>query len=241
MKSWNDSRSPWGVQLRFEDREFEAMMDEMRYRTASDGFTPGKGVDVELVMIKAIGVEADYTELPPGVLGRSLFDSDGGVRIEVSRTLSDEAEVSAVARRRLRTTLAHECGHVACHRSLFIRDTESLSLFEGSPTNTIADRRILCRSEGIGTVYRGEWWEFQANRCMAALLLPRQMVGNSVKKLLADGGYSTAVECLERGDGERLIADLSREYDVSQTATLYRLQGLGFIPTAPQYQMQLID
>ncbi|MEX2181897.1 MAG: hypothetical protein WD771_07630 [Gemmatimonadaceae bacterium] len=241
MRSWKDSRSPWGVQLRFDDREFEAMMDEMRHRTGSDGFTPGQGVNVELVMLKAIGVEADYVELPTGTLGRSLFDADGGVRIEVSRVISDEAEKSAIARRRLRTTLAHECGHVACHRSLFIRDTESLSLFAESPATTMTDRRILCRSEGIGSTYRGEWWEFQANRCMAALLLPRQMVGTSVRKLLAGGGFSTAIECLERGEGERLIGDLSCEYDVSQTATLYRLQGLGFIPSASQFQIQLID
>ncbi|MHB1327682.1 MAG: ImmA/IrrE family metallo-endopeptidase [Gemmatimonadales bacterium] len=244
MKSWKDPRSPWGRQIRFDDHEFESMMDEMRERTGSDGFVTGKGIDVELVLLRAIGAEADYVDLPANILGRTLFAEDGSVRIEVSRSLSDEAEVDRTARRRLRTTIAHECGHVICHQPLFIRDTESLSLFSESLTtkNTAARPPIMCRSEGVtGVGYRGEWWEFQANRCMAALLLPRRMVGDSVRRRLADGGFRTGEECVLRGAGHLLVEGLSDEYDVSQTATLYRLQSLGFIPDGTQHQMRLVD
>ena len=244
MKSWKDPRSPWGKQIRFDDHEFEAMMDEMRGRTGDAGFVTGKGIDVELVLLRAIGAEADYVDLPGDVLGRTIFAADGSVRIEVSRELSDAAEIDSAARRRLRTTLAHECGHVVCHQSLFIQDTESLHLFSAPqiPTDPATRHSIMCRSEGIsGMGYRGEWWEFQANRCMAALLLPRRMVGDSVRRRLADGGFKTGEECVRGGSGQQLIVELADEYDVSQIATLYRLQALGFIPDGAQVQMRLID
>lgn len=160
MRSWRDPRSPWGKQIRFDEHEFESMMDEMRERTGSDSFTPGKGIDVELVLLRAIGAEADYVDLPANTLGRTVFSEDGAVRIEVSRVLSDEAEGDTLARRRLRTTLAHECGHVVCHRSLFMQDTESLSLFAASHLDARATARpaILCRSESISSKgYAGEW------------------------------------------------------------------------------------
>ena len=244
MKSWKDPRSPWGKQLRFDEHEFESMMDEMRGRTGGDAFTIGRGIDVELVLLRAVGAEADYVDLPANVLGCTLFSEDGAVRIEVSRSLSDEAEVDRLARRRLRTTLAHECGHVVCHQSLFMQDTEALSLFSAQQIGSSASQRppIMCRSEGMSvTGYSGEWWEFQANRCMAALLLPRKMVGDSVRRRLADGGFKTGEDCIHGGVGQLLIEQIADEYDVSQTATLYRLQALGFIPTGAQTQMQLVD
>ncbi len=244
MKSWPDIHSPWGRQLRFEDHEFEAMMDEMRNRAGEECFTPGKGVDVDLVLLRAIGAEADYVNLPVGIMGRTVFKPDGAVTIEVSRELSDQAETDRVARRRLRTTLAHECGHVACHRGLFIHDTETYSLFADSQLSASSTQRppIMCRPEGVGNVgYRGEWWEYQANRCMAALLLPKGMVVASTRKRIKEGGFDTAEDCVRRGHGENLIRQLADEYDVSHAAMLYRLQDLGFIPSGTQTSMQLTE
>jgi hypothetical protein len=244
MKSWPDFKSPWGKQIRFEDEEFESMMDEMRDRVDSDCFTPGKGVDIDLVLLRVIESEADYVELPAGIMGRTLFASDGSVKIEISRELSEEAESDRIARHRFRSTLAHECGHVACHRRLFIRDTSTLSLFSADEVAATAPVRpaMMCRAEAIGLVgYNGEWWEFQANRCMAALLLPRRMFGASTKRRLSSGGFESGEACLQRSHGESLVRELADEYDVSQTVTLYRLQQLGFFPVGTQQWMRLTD
>lgn len=244
MKSWKDMSSPWGKQLRFDDGEFESMMDEMRSRAGNDCFSPGKGVDVDLVMLRAFGAEADYVDLPTGIMGRTIFAPDGRVSIEVSRSLVEQSEVDRVARRRLRTTLAHECGHVACHSCLFVQDTETFSLFSESPVGATktAKAPIMCRPEGVGNVgYKGEWWEYQANRCMAALLLPKKIVSESVRKRFKDGGFKSGEDCVARGHGEGLVREISDEYDVSQIATLYRLQDLGFVPTGVQKQFRLTD
>lgn len=245
MKSWNDPHSPWGKQLRFDDTEFEAMMDELRSRTGDRNcFTPGKGIDVDLVLLRNERIEADYLDLPAGILGRTIFSEDGSARVEISRTLSDAAEHDRIARRRLRTTAAHECGHITCHRGLFIRDTETYSLFDDSLglTTTMNRKPIMCRPEGIGDVqYAGEWWEYQANQCMAALLLPRSLVSTVVRSRLADGGFKSGDDCVRAGSGEKLVRDVAEEFDVSQTATFYRLQKLGFIARGQQSMMQLTD
>jgi len=100
----------------------------------------------------------------------------------------------------------------------------------------------MCRADTVGNAgYNGEWWEFQANKCMAALLLPKHMFAESTKKRLSDGGFLSGEDCLKQGHAELLVRELADEYDVSQTATLYRLQAMGFIPSGAQARMQFAD
>lgn len=243
MRSWYDSKSPWKKQLRFDEQEFETMMDELRFRAGGDCFRPSRGVDVDLVILKSFGVEPDFVDLPAGMLGRTKFFSDGRILIEVSRSLSDMAENDILSRRRLRTTLAHECGHVACHSCLYVQDCETLPLFPASqPTDQAFRSAIMCRHEGVGqSGYRGEWWEYQANQCMAALLLPRALFSSSVRRELAECDVPSFEEGIRQGRGEELVRVLSREYDVSGSATLYRLQALGFVPKGLQSSMRFTD
>lgn len=241
MKSWPDARSPWGKQLRFDDDEFEAMMDSAR-RRSGDCFEAGRGIDVDAVLLRSEGVEADYLELPEGILGRTKFVRDGSVQVEISRSLGDASGVDHVARRRLRSTLAHEVGHIACHRVLFVQDTESFSLFSDTELHALSRNvdPILCRGECVGSAgYSGEWWEYQANQCMASLLLPREMIVRSVREQLSASAYKDGENCLREGGGELLVRTLSDEYDVSHTLTLYRLQKLGFFPKGTQMMIGL--
>src|SRR5207244_400094 len=63
---------------------------------------------------------------------------------------------------------AHEAAHILLHRVLFLK--ESRDIFGG-----LASRSELCRSVGVPRPgYQGEWWEWQANRGMSALLMPRR-------------------------------------------------------------------
>lgn len=245
MKSWTDPYSPWGKQFRFDDREFEVMMDELRIRTGEQKcFAPGKGVNVDLVLLRTEGIEPDYVDLPNGILGRTIFSDNGNVRVEISRGLSDEAEGSAAARRRLRTTVAHECGHIACHRALFLRDTETYSLFDDTSTrHTEMNRKhIMCRPEGVGDVhYAGEWWEYQANQCMAALLLPRRLFADCLHLRLSAGGFKSATQCFCNEQGERLVREIADEFDVNPTVVVYRMQKLGFVTQHQQASLRLVN
>jgi hypothetical protein len=227
------------VRIYFDDREFEAMMTEVSLRADLPVFTPGTGIDVDRVLLKGFGLEADYVSLPSGILGRTLFTKKGVAKIEIARELAEEAETDQLARRRLRTTLAHEAGHVACHQQLFIGDTETLSLFGNAPAKEKPS--ILCREES-GGVYKGEWWEFQANKCMAALLLPKFHFIPQLEETLKAAGVVSFKKALGAGQDEAVIRSLANTFDVSWQAVLLRLQELGFAPsagTAKQQTMRL--
>ena len=232
MRASKDSRSPWGVRVYFDTPEFAGMMDEALFLAGSQAFRDGRGVDVDLVILKAYGLEPDYVNLRDGVLGRTLFQKDGSASIEISRALADLAETDQLARRRLRTTLAHEAGHAACHRQLFVSDTETLPLFNDERMENEEEKpAILCRESSVAIAgYQGEWWEFQANQCMACLLLPRRLVGQKVSEIFAHLGVSDFSEAQAQTLDEEVIRLVSDSFDVSWQAVTYRLQELGFVP-----------
>ena len=239
MKIMTDKHGRFGKRLYFEAPEFDEMMDDLRMRVGVDVFHEGSGIDVDLVLYKAFGLEPDFVDLPAGVLGRTVFDHEGRARVELSRDLDEASHSDELARRRLRTTLAHEVGHVACHSTLFIEDTATMSLF---PDDRAPAQDILCREASVGSGderrYRGEWWEYQANQCMASLLLPRKLFGEKVQSELESRGVASFDEVIRKGSATKAVRSLSDCFDVSQEAVFYRLQGLGHVAN-PQSSFSL--
>ena len=206
------------------------MMKDLLLCAGPGVFVEGSGVDADRVLLAAYQLEADYVSLPDGVLGRTLFRAEGSVQIEISRELADEAEIETLARRRFRTTLAHECGHVACHRMLFQADTETMSLFPSGEGHEEEKPAILCRESTVGSGYSGEWWEYQANQCMACSLLPRDLLVPRFQAALNATGVGSYSEAAEQGRDVDIVRTLVNGFDVSWQALLYRLEELGFIP-----------
>ena len=118
--------------------------------------TPG-AVRIDRFLEKKFGISAEYEELPPGVLGFTRFGSDGAESVVVSRSLDEDP--SDRSRRRVRSTLAHEAGHILLHASLFERgDVTQLSLLAAPPEKP----KVLCRDEfelsaTTGPTYNGKW------------------------------------------------------------------------------------
>ncbi len=206
----------------FEEAEFERIMDGVRQR-AGEVFAEGRGVDVEEVLMRVYEISPDYLELPRGVLGRTVFHANGLVDVHLSRGLSERADRSRVARQRLRSTMGHECGHVALHRQLQLG-----ALGEG-PTDAPA---ILCRASAFKTESgrAGEWWEYQANRAMASLLMPRDLTNAALSGILPALGHESLKKALEAEGGPEVLRELSRIFDVSFEMVLYRLGDLGLLP-----------
>ena len=104
MKVHPDPKSPWGTRIWIPEDDFEPAMDGVREKV--DGcFTPGRGVDVDAVLLHIYGVTPDFGDIDDTCLGRTRFEVDGSYSVLISRALSDEAESSKVARRRLHSTL----------------------------------------------------------------------------------------------------------------------------------------
>jgi hypothetical protein len=167
---------PYPFQLYFEDL---GEIDEICLEALKlQSLLPSSPVPIriERFVEKQFKTALIYEDLGPGNLGCTVFNSLGMVEaIVVSRFLEEQNTIAA--RRRVRSTLAHEAGHGLLHGPLFM-DTDSPGFVNGADGKN--RRLILCRSEDIlvdtERSYAGKWWEFQANQAMGSLLLPSPLM-----------------------------------------------------------------
>lgn len=228
MRRFGDSSVPAGAREWFTDSEFENTMDDLRAQSGGDVFTPGQGVDVDLVLLRAYKVSPDFVPLPSGILGRTTFYPDGRLHVEVCRELAEDAEHSVVSRRRLRSTLAHECGHIAFHRHQFLIVDEQQSLFAAAPSPT---PHVLCRGDAIDDrVRKRDGREYQANRGMASLLLPSRLLRTNLEEVLKTRDCETLRDAVVEGKGHIVLRDACDVFDVSLEMMLYRVQELKLLP-----------
>ena len=207
MKTSRTAAGPFLERPYFSDREVEAICEEALRATGLFPTSPGP-IRIERFLEKRFNVVPEYEDLSSGVLGYTVFGKNGVQAIYVNRSLAEED--TKASERRVRTTMAHEGGHGLLHAHLFALEASVGSLFENSAD--ISPTRILCRDQpstaGRSERYDGRWWEVQANKAMASLLLPERLV----------------VECLEsfleaRGSlGGRTLPDSKREPAARQIA-----------------------
>ena len=167
---------PYPFQLYFEDL---GEIDEICLEALmAQSLLPARPapIRIERFVEKQFKTALIYEDLGPGNLGCTVFNSSGTVEaILVSRFLEERNTIPA--RRRARSTVAHEAGHGLLHGPLFM-ETDSPDLLNGADRKN--RRLILCRSEDIlvdsQRPYAGKWWEFQANQAMGSLLLPSPLM-----------------------------------------------------------------
>jgi hypothetical protein len=211
---------PFPFQLYFEDLgEIDEICSEALERQSLLPSNPAP-IRIERFVEKEFKTALRYEDLGPDNLGCTIFNSSGAVEaILVSRSLEEQNTIPA--RRRVRSTVAHEAGHGLLHGSLFI---------EGNlPDLGENQRRILCRSEDIlgetQRSYRGRWWEFQANQAIGSLLLPRSLMDTFLDQSGIKLGFS----------GNRILTPVQREslakkaamtFDVNPIVVRIRLDSL---------------
>ena len=207
MRELRDPAGRMPYRLWYDEREIDTIMEDELRRSG----TPRIGqaaVDVDAFIENYLRITPDYVDLPPGVQGATDFSRDGSVRMRISAALAERAgRQEPGAEHLIRTTLAHEAAHVELHRVLFLKQSEEL--FSGQPT-----RKESCRDiRQVGRGYTGEWWEWQANRGMAALLMPRSEIidiaGPLTGAALRDG---------------KLVQIIARRFQVSTQAACLRLE-----------------
>ena len=217
-------RGPSGDQrLWFDDGEIDTIMEAELCRAGLMPEIDGLPVDIEAFVEDHLEATLDqYAELPGAILGLTEFAPGAVPAIQLNRDLTGSAMDAewcppGIAGR-WRATLAHEGAHVVLHRSLFDIDQGQTSLFEvAEPTD---DRLLRCLKRDV--VYRGgssDWREVQANRGMAALLMPKPLFLDAARSRLHDSRPSSI---------EAATRDLARVFAVSREATAIRLSTLGF-------------
>jgi hypothetical protein len=211
---------PFAFQLYFDDL---GEIDEICLEALkSQSLLPSKPapIRIERFVEKQFRTPLRYEDLGPDNLGCTIFNSSGAVEaILVSRSL--EEQNTTPARRRVRSTVAHEAGHGLLHGPLFIGDN--------FPDRGEKQRRILCRSEDIlvetQRSYRGRWWEFQANQAIGSLLLPRSLMN----AFLDQSGIeldSSGSRILTPAQRESLAKKAAVRFDVNPIVVRIRLDSL---------------
>lgn len=220
------SYGPFSERPYYTDEEIERLASEELRAVGLLPSSPGR-VRVERFIEKRFGVTPRYDPLPESVLGLTRFGQSGVEQVIVSRALTEER--TTIAERRINTTLAHEAGHGLVHAHLFALGEFNHSLFDED--EDAQPGKVLCRDDGIegggdrSRRYDGRWWEYQANRVMGALLLPRELVREAVKEFLVAKG-SLGMMALPDATRERAARQLSEVFDVNPVVGRIRLSQL---------------
>ncbi len=171
-------------------------------------------------LTRLIEEEADdldlYAQLPDGVEGLTDFFADRRPKVRIAeslyRTRSDH---------RLRTTLAHEFGHVNLHAPLWRRDGAAA---DGHP----AEPSWTCARETIVDAPENDWMEWQAGYVCGALLMPASVVRDWVQEFAIRSDTKPPFAA-EATPGTELISIVAERCNVSDLAARIRLLKLGMV------------
>jgi hypothetical protein len=221
MKTFRSKRGPFIEQTYYKDSEIEAMcLDEL----TKVGMLPAQPepIRIDRFIEKRFGVSPSYEGLGDGILGFTKFGPKGVREVVVARALEDEGTQSA--ERRIRSTLAHEAGHGLFHAHLFVLEQNTRPLF--GDYSDPAGPKVLCRDIPIGggessSRYDGKWWEFQANRAIGSLLIPKPLLNMAIVQFLMAQGLGQSL--VRRSEAVETLATI---FDVNPVVARIRLDGL---------------
>jgi hypothetical protein len=111
---------------------------------------------------------ADLSAEGDDVEGVTEFIPGQKPRVKISARLTETPRLE----NRLRTTLAHEWGHVKFHAPLWLADTSTQDMFGKRPERT----SIKCKRDNIFGASEYDWMEWQAGYVCGAVLMPHTRV-----------------------------------------------------------------
>lgn len=193
-------------------------------------------VDVERFVERHLGATLDtYADLDDDVLGQTEFVRGTPPHVRVNRALTakafDDPDTPPGAEERWRATVAHEAAHVLFHAHLFA-GPQNLDLFDME-----AAAPVLHRCGVKDVMFRAgasDWKEIQANRGMAALLMPRSFFVRRVRAAFVTGFGS---EQPSRAQAESLTATLAATFNVSKQALSIRVTALQLVGDGKQQKL----
>jgi hypothetical protein len=205
------------------DRECEALLRSGLSRHRGAPVYPVTTDDLTVLVEAAaddLDLFADLSAYGPDAEGVTDFFPGRRPRVRIAGALSD----SLRREHRLRTTLAHELGHVHLHACLWTLDAPA-------GAGRAAGSGPRCRRPGIERPPESDWLEWQAGYAGGALLMPAGAVSGIVAALLAPAGLSGPLHAAGTMAGT-LVRRVARSFDVSQPAAEMRLLKLGYLHRA---------
>jgi hypothetical protein len=220
MKSFKAKSGPFAERPFYTNEDVEAICSD---ELSKAGLLPDQPQPIRVDrFVEKRFVSPSYEDLGDGILGMTKFSVNGVSEVIVSIRL--DAEGGKVSERRIRTTLAHEAGHGLLHTHLFALESDSRPLF--GDFSDPKKPKVLCRDEKIsGVQYGGDWWEFQANKVMGCLLMPKRLVDFAVEPYMAVQGQ-LGLKSLNGERKQRAMKELAEVFDVNPIVVRIRIDQL---------------
>ncbi len=151
--------------------------------------------------------------------------------VQIARQLSEDPRQEA----RLRTTLAHELGHVLLHDFTGEREDAPRPRQADDPDTATT---TWCTPWVIGTGSRVDWMEWQANYASGALLMPRAAVWQAMRPFVED--ESNTAPPLRACLGP-MVDWMQGHFLVSEAAAYVRLRQLRYLPGTGSLPLPVFD
>ncbi|GAB4960691.1 hypothetical protein MAHJHV55_12830 [Mycobacterium avium subsp. hominissuis] len=216
----------------YEPEDIEQIATEQLRRAGLMPTLDDPVTDVERLIEVHLHAELDlYADLPDGVLGLTQFPARGAPKVLIDRALTEARDAEGVTAGvvgRWRATLAHEASHIFLHRYLF--DPEMAQLAGRGGVSVPSEGGLMrCLHRDISAAQadwssvrrRSDWREVQANRAMAALLMPRRLFRRLALREIRQLGLGTPP--VTAPNVEDLTTALAELLEVSKQAARIRL------------------
>jgi Zn-dependent peptidase ImmA (M78 family) len=171
---------------------------------------------------------ADLSEFGPGVEGVTIFHP--GAKPDVK--ISDQLASDSARENRLRTTMAHEFGHVHFHAYLFDSRYSDTDLFKNQSRSLPIDNKQVCKRDTLIEASASDWMEWQAGHVCGAILMPARAVAAFVRERFAAYVDGKAVT-VESSEGTVLMNAIREEFKTSHDAARVRLLRLKIVTQDP--------
>lgn len=208
------------------DRECERIVSAFLRKKRGAVSFPVATEDLE-VLIEQEGASldscVDLSAFGEDVEGVTEFFPDQGPKVSISDKLATDDR----RKNRLRTTLAHEFGHVHFHRHLWAEKFLSGRLFERKNL----ENKAICKRDTVLNANQYDWMEWQAGYISGSVLMPlthiRQLVSEYCQSLGLHGAVYQGSQ-----QGLALIAQVVDRFAVSEEAARIRLLKLNLLSTS---------
>lgn len=221
------------------DDELEGTMEDELRKAGLFPTVDAPVVNVERLIERHLGAVLDqHADLEQELLGETEFIPHERPVVRINRDLTDladgqDTDVGQVGR--WRATLAHEGAHLILHRILFeFADDQGILFPSQEPADAGSHRLMRCLKRDFSTLQSRDWKEIQANKGMAALLMPRPVFRVIAEQTM--DRYSLARRAVDSTDPRAydVARDIAQVVRASRQATLIRLVTLGYVAAPGQ-------
>ena len=208
------------------DRECERIVGAFLRKRHSEVRLPITTDELSILIEQAgasLDSSVDLSMYGEDVEGMTVFYPDQDPEVSISDRLANDPRRG----NRLRTTLAHEFGHVHFHRYLWAEKFLTGRLFDRQST----ENKAICKRDTILDARNYDWMEWQAGYISGAILMPVSSIRRLVSDFCAERGLHGAV-AIASEQGQQVIGSVVEQFQVSGEAAQVRLIKLSLLASS---------